>query len=100
MSRELYVCRHLRWHMDASCANGGADLLVEALHRELAARGLDWAVIDSVCLGYCAMGPNIKARGGPLLHHCKASKAADIVDRLLRDWAPDDTLENEPAASP
>lgn len=94
MERTLLVCGTFRMNLTTpSCAAGGGLQLMDALRGEVAARGLAWTVARSVCLGHCTIGPNLKARGGPMLHHCRPETAAAIVDRLLADWP----AEDEPA---
>jgi len=85
----LLVCNNFRFGLTApSCGGSGGDKLIAALRREIAGRGLAWAVAEAPCLGYCSQGPNLKARGGPMLHQCRPDSAAAIVDRLLAEWHP------------
>jgi (2Fe-2S) ferredoxin len=94
VERTLLVCGTFRMNLTTpSCAAGGGLQLMDALRSELLARGLGWTVARSVCLGHCTIGPNLKARGGPLLHGCRPETAAAIIDRLLVEWP----VEEEPA---
>ncbi len=87
MDPTLLVCVNRRFGTAPSCAERGGVELLEALKEEAARRGLPWEVEAQVCLGYCALGPNLKAApGGPMLHGCGAGQAAEILDRLERDW--------------
>ncbi len=95
MERTLLVCGTFRMNLTSpSCAAGGSERLMQSLRDELAARSLPWTVGRSVCLGHCTIGPNIKARGGPMLHHCRAEDAAAIVARLVAEWQ---VADEEPA---
>jgi len=86
----LRVCTNFRFGLTSpSCGGCGGDRLVGALRQEIAKRGLAWAVAEARCLGYCSQGPNLKAHGGPLLHHCLPDTATAIIDRLLVEWHPD-----------
>jgi (2Fe-2S) ferredoxin len=87
----LLVCANHRLGTNAgSCAGGGGGIaLAEALRTHLAERGLGWNVAVTGCLGYCRLGPNIKAApGGPFLHGCQPDQAEALVDRLLTQWNP------------
>lgn len=89
MEPTLFVCGNFRFGSAPSCGGDGAVQLMAALQSELLRRGLVWHVVRSPCLAHCTLGPNIKAApGGPLLHGCKADKAAEIVDGLLAGWTP------------
>jgi len=91
MKATLLVCNNFRFGLTTpSCAAAGSGALIAALRAELDRRRLPWEVVESFCMGYCGQGPNLKARGGPMLHGCKADQVADIVDRLLAEWTPGD----------
>lgn len=82
----LLVCNHRR-RGAGSCAATGGEPLRDALIAAVAARGLDWRVSGTGCLGHCALGPNLKAApGGPVLHGCRADQADQLIDRLLPHW--------------
>lgn len=89
MTPTLFVCTNRRLGATGSCAAGGSVDLVAALRAELSRQSLHWQVAESVCLGHCADGPNLKAApGGPLLGKCRAGDAAAIIDRLRATWKP------------
>lgn len=91
VSPSLRVCTHHRLGSTGSCGAGGGGKLRDALRRIVAARGLDWVVEETNCLGQCRHGPNLKASpDGPLLHHCHAAQAGALVDRLLAEWTTPD----------
>lgn len=85
----MFVCTNRRLGSTGSCAGGGSLELMAALRAEIAARGLEWAVAPSPCLGHCPHGPNVKAApGGPLLHHCPKEGASGLVESLLASGWP------------
>ena len=101
MTATLRVCNNFRFGLSSpSCALAGSVKLMAALRREIALRNLPWEVAPAPCLGYCALGPNLKARGGPLLHQCAPEAAASIIDRLQAEWRPDDDPDEEPLFDP
>ena len=86
MTPTLFVCANRRVGA-GSCAGGGSHVLAAALRDAVAARGLDWEVRLSPCLGHCADGPNVKAApAGPMLHQCR--DAAAVLERLSQAWPP------------
>ena len=83
----LRVCTNQRLGEVPSCAGNGSRRLIAALRREISARQLDWIVAESVCLGHCRVGPNLKAvPGGPLLNGCRPEGVAALIDGLLETW--------------
>jgi hypothetical protein len=84
MPPSLRVCTHLR-NGAVSCAGRGSLKLLEDLRGLVLASGLPWHVEETVCLGYCHIGPNIKgAPGGPILHQCQ--DALSVLDQMDTHW--------------
>ena len=85
--RILYVCVNDRFGVSASCASGGSRALIARLREELYQRELDWAVMESRCMGQCMHGPNVKAApGGRLLQHCGPDLVSRAVEMLEDSW--------------
>lgn len=51
-----------------SCAGQGAHKVLKALRASDAVRSGEVEVRESVCLGYCGEGPNVKVMGGAFHH--------------------------------
>ena len=88
---EIYVCTNLRLS-GKSCAGHGASGVLKALRREAAVKDGDVVVRESVCMGYCGEGPNVKILGGAF-HHGVAPTAAGglVVEALKRNARKDAT---------
>jgi len=78
----VYVCTNLRTGRN-SCAQRKSKAILGALQSRCDAQvktGGAWVeVLDSVCMGYCDDGPNVKIVGGALLH----GVGVDDVDAIL-----------------
>jgi len=59
-------------------AGGGA--VFQALSKRAQARGGTVLVLDSMCMGYCGAGPNVKIYGGEFYHGVKPEDADRILD--------------------
>lgn len=80
---ELYVCVNFRpFSGQPSCAYRGSKELADWLEQEIRERGLDIAVEHNVCMGYCLYGPNIKIKGGRMVHEATKEKLLDVLDEL------------------
>ena len=84
---ELYVCTNLRisgrscaGHAAGAC---GADVL-KALRLEPAVKSGEVIVHDSVCMGYCTKGPNVKIMGSDFRHGVKPGDAKSLIDDALK----------------
>lgn len=79
---KIYVCTNLRIS-GKSCASQGAAKVLAALGREPAVQDGRVQVLDSVCMGYCGEGPNVKIIGGGFHHGAQAEDAAALVTEAL-----------------
>lgn len=84
---EIYVCTNLRasgrscsGHAKGQC---GADVL-KALRSQVAVKKGEIVVRESVCMGFCAKGPNLKVMGGDFHHGVKPHDAALIIAEALK----------------
>lgn len=85
MSRELVVCVNRRpFSGQPSCAMRGSRELADWLQAEIEARGLDVRVERIVCMGHCAIGPNVKLTGGEMIHEATREKLAALLDDLIQ----------------
>ncbi len=84
MTTTLRVCIHYRVGQ-SSCAGRGSEKILKELRRLIETSGSNWKVEESVCLGHCQKGPNVKgAPGGPILHQCQ--DAQSVLDRIEQEW--------------
>lgn len=84
---EIYVCTNLRVS-GRSCAGHaagqcGADVL-KALRSQLGVKKGEIVVRDSVCMGHCDKGPNVKIMGGDFHHGVKPADVALIIAEALK----------------
>jgi len=75
---ELFVCTNQRAG-GAFCMQGGK-ATYQALAKRAKARGDLVKVNTSVCMGYCAMGPNVKVLGGDFFHRVTDKDLDGILD--------------------
>lgn len=87
---EIYVCTNLRMS-GASCAGQGAHDVLKALRARPAVLGGDVSVRDSVCMGYCGKGPNVKIMGGDFHHGVAPDDAESLIVEALKQGASKDT---------
>lgn len=64
-----------------SCAGQGAHKVLKALRASDAVRSGEVEVRESVCLGYCGEGPNVKVMGGAF-HN---GVTPDCVEHLIEE---------------
>ena len=85
---EIYVCTNLRMS-GASCAGRGSHEVLKALRQ--CPRVQDGAVAarESVCMGYCDQGPNVKVLGGDFYHEQAPGNAEALVDAAIAARPPD-----------
>lgn len=79
----VYVCTNLRMS-GTSCAGRKAKVLLKSLQRRADERALDGhplvSVRQSVCMGHCAEGPNVKIIGGAFHHNAGEKDIEGILD--------------------
>ncbi|MEG3619260.1 (2Fe-2S) ferredoxin domain-containing protein [Magnetovibrio sp. PR-2] len=80
----VFVCTNLRMSGN-SCAGSQSKALLKAMQDRADARTLDdhplISVKESVCMGYCGEGPNVKIIGGDFYHEVEL----DQIDAILDD---------------
>lgn len=89
---EIYVCTNLRIS-GSSCASQGAAAVIQALRAERGVQDGKVLVRESVCMGYCGEGPNVKILGGDFLHGAVPGDAATLVEQALQQSARKDTAK-------
>lgn len=87
---QIYACTNLRigGRSCAGQAHGqalgqGAFDVIKALRLAAARTGDAVDVKDSVCMGYCQDGPNVKVLGGSFHHGVTPEDAQSIIDEAL-----------------
>lgn len=86
---EIYVCTNLRLS-GASCAGQGSLEVLKALRGAPAVQDGAVVVRESVCLGYCGKGPNVKILGGDFHHAVSPDGVAALLDEALKHQADTD----------
>lgn len=86
---EIYVCTNLRMS-GASCAGRGSHDLLKALRHHPKVQDGTVAVHETVCLGYCEQGPNVKVMGGDFFHGQAPDDAQTLVDAAIEARPPAD----------
>ena len=80
----VFVCTNLRMSGN-SCAGSQSKALLKAMKDRADVRTVEdhpfVSVKESVCMGHCANGPNVKIIGGDFYHHVKL----DEIDAILDD---------------
>lgn len=79
---EIYVCTNLRLS-GTSCSGQGAANVLKALRLEAAVANGSVVVSESVCMGYCGEGPNVKILGGAFHHGVTPAAVEDLVREAL-----------------
>lgn len=74
----IYVCTNLRLS-GGSCSGQGAFEVLKALRAQPEVKDGIVLVLESVCMGYCGEGPNVKILSGDFYHAVKPSAAAGLV---------------------
>jgi (2Fe-2S) ferredoxin/predicted O-methyltransferase YrrM len=91
----LFVCTQQKPEGVPSCPASGSFAVLEALDREMQARGLnqDVQLTTSGCMGLCDEGPvMVVYPAGVWYRHVQPSDVSEIVDTHLRDGKPVDRL--------
>lgn len=84
---ELFVCTNLRMS-GASCAGRGSHDLLQALRTNARVKDGTVSVRESVCMGYCDQGPNVKVMGGAFHHGQSADGVEDLLDAAIAARVP------------
>jgi NADH:ubiquinone oxidoreductase subunit E len=79
----IYVCTNLRLS-GGSCSGQGANAVLKALRAQDAVKDGRVEVRQSVCMGYCGEGPNVKIMGGAFHHEVQPEDAESLVDKALK----------------
>lgn len=79
---EIFVCTNLRLS-GKSCVGQGAHDVLKALRQCKAVLDGQVMVRESVCMGYCGEGPNIKVMGGDFHHGVTPESAESLVAEAL-----------------
>lgn len=75
---KIYVCTNLRLS-GGSCSGQGAFEVLKALRAQPEVKDGTVLVLESICMGYCGEGPNVKIIGGDFYHDVKPGDAARLV---------------------
>ncbi|MCR4377124.1 MAG: (2Fe-2S) ferredoxin domain-containing protein [Rhodospirillales bacterium] len=75
---KIYVCTNLQFS-SRSCSGQGAFEVLKALRAQPEVKDGTVSVLESVCMGYCGDGPNVKIIGGGFYHAVKPSDAVGLV---------------------
>ena len=79
----VYVCTNLRMSGN-SCANEKSKGVLKALQKRADERALNGGTLvtvrSSVCMGYCAKGPNVKIIGGAFMHGVQVEDVDMVLD--------------------
>lgn len=86
---EIYVCTNLRLSGN-SCAGRGAFDVLKALRQQPQVEDGSVVVQDSVCMGYCNEGPNVKIIGAAFRHGVTPADAGSLVLDALKQSADKD----------
>ena len=79
---KIFVCTNLRLS-GGSCSGQGALEVLRALRAEPEVKNGTVAVLESVCMGYCGEGPNVKILGGDFYHDVKPANVAKLVAEAM-----------------
>ena len=91
----LFVCTQQKPEGVPSCPANGSFAVLDALDREIQARGLnhDWQLTTCGCMGLCDEGPvMVVYPAGVWYRHVQPSDVSEIVATQLRDGEPVDRL--------
>ena len=81
--KTIIVCTNFRpFTTQPSCAQRGSKELLDWLEDEIRERGLNCQVEQSVCLGHCPVGPNVRLLGGDFYHESTREKLIPLLDSL------------------
>ncbi len=85
-AHELVVCVNFRpFSGQPSCAFRGSKALADWLEQEIRTRELNIGVERIVCMGHCSKGPNVKVKGGDIIHEATTEKLGKILDQLAAE---------------
>lgn len=84
---EIYVCTNLRMS-GASCAGQGAHEVLKALRQCARVKDGTVRVAQSVCMGYCGQGPNVKVMGGDFYREQSPGDAEALLDAAIEARKP------------
>lgn len=83
---EIYICTNLRLS-GGSCSSQGAFEVLKALRAEAAVKQGDVVVHESVCMGYCGQGPNLKVMGGDFHHGVTPAEVPRLIAEAVASGA-------------
>jgi NADH:ubiquinone oxidoreductase subunit E len=89
---EIFVCTNLRLS-GGSCSGQGALGVLKALRRQAAVKDKRVTVKESVCMGYCGRGPNVKIMGGNFHHDVSPDAAEALVIEAIKCRTAKDAVE-------
>jgi (2Fe-2S) ferredoxin len=81
MTKQLLVCTNFRANPNnPSCAARDSKLVLGTLQVELANKNIAIELVESPCMGYCNVGPNVRlAPNGAFFHGVSATKLAKLI---------------------
>lgn len=83
MTKTILVCTNFRpFSGQPSCAFRGSKELAEFMEREISSRQLDAKVERTVCMGQCALGPNVRVPGEPFIHQATEDQLIELLDTI------------------
>lgn len=79
--KKLLVCTNYRANPNnPSCAARDSSLILSALSKQCQQNNLPIEVEESLCLGFCQIGPNARlAPNGPFFHDISLDKLSTII---------------------
>jgi (2Fe-2S) ferredoxin len=80
-TRQLLVCTNFRANLNnPSCAGRDSQLVLEQLKTDLAKDNIAVEAVESPCMGYCNVGPNVRlAPNGAFFHEVSAKNLAKLM---------------------
>ena len=86
MTKKILVCTNFRANPNnPSCAARGSKEVMVALVQELEQKNLSIIVVESPCLGFCEIGPNLRLMpSGEFYHGVSDKKLSAIIKSTKR----------------
>lgn len=81
MTKQLLVCTNFRANLNnPSCAGRHSPMVLDQLKTAFAKKNIAIEALESPCMGYCKVGPNVRlAPNGAFFHGVSESNLAKIL---------------------